>query len=474
MTNKDQLLYETVAKEIESQIQLGALRVGEKIASVREQSKLFNVSINTVLQAYVLLESRGVIESRPQSGFYVSKIVTTEEVRPESDVQTRPAPILIPDLVSDLFEAAANDKYVLLGAACLSPELHPNEAIARITRSILRTHSDVNARYEFTPGHLPLRQQIAKRLLRTGHKVSASEVTITNGALDSLHLALRAILKPGETILIESPNYFGILQSIASLGYKVIEVPANARTGVDPDDVKKILSRYKIGAAILMPNFNNPLGSVIPDTNKWELVKIFSKFGVPVIEDDIYGDLAFSGVRPKLLRAFDEEGIVISCSSFSKTISPGSRTGWALPGKFEKEFRRLQLSSTVGANRLQQYVIAEFMATGAFERYLRKIRPVLQEQLHRVSQSVLKYFPEETRFTQPQGGFMLWLELPKKFDSLELYKAAAAKKISIAPGVIFSANGNYRNYLRLNCGRLWRPEIDAAIKTLGTLAKQQL
>lgn len=474
MTNKDQLLYETVAKEIESQIQLGALRSGEKIASVRQQSKLFNVSINTVLQAYILLERRGVIESRPQSGFYVAGPVATEEVRPETEVQAKPAPIHIPDLVADLFEAAASDKYVLLGAACLSPELHPNEAVARITRSVLRTHIDVNAKYEFTPGYLPLRQQISKRLLRTGHKVAASDVMITNGALDSLYIALRAILKPGDTILIESPNYFGILQSIASLGFKVIEVPAHSRNGVDPDDVKKVLSRYKIGAAVLMPNFNNPLGSVVPDANKRELVKIFSKFGVPVIEDDIYGDLAFSGVRPKLLRAFDEEGLVVSCSSFSKTISPGSRTGWVLPGKFEKEFSCVQRSSTVGSNRLQQFVIAEFLATGAYERYLRKLRPILQEQIHKVSQSISKHFPEETRFTQPQGGFMLWLELPKKFDSLELYKAAVAKKISIAPGVIFSANGNYRNYLRINCGRLWRPEIDAAIKTLGTLAKQQL
>jgi len=474
MTPKGQTLYETIAENIESQIRRGILQTGEKIVSLRRQSQLFKVSVNTILQAYLLLERRGLIESRPQSGFFVARPVVTEEVRPETEVQGTPAPVLIPDLVSRLYEGAADEKSIQLGAGCLSPELYPNEALARLTRSLLRPSPEINARYEFSPGHPALRQQIAKRLARTGHKISAAEVVITNGALEALSLSLRVLLKPGDTVLIESPSYFGVLQAIAGLGYKVIEVPAQARTGVDPDEIKRLLSRYKIKAAVLTPNFNNPLGSLMPEAHKRELVRIFSRHGVPVIEDDIYGDLDFSGLRPKLLRAYDEEGLVLSCSSFSKTLSPGARIGWALPGPYGKEFCRLQLSSTSGANRLQQLVISEFLASGAYERHLRKLRPVLQAQIHKLTHSVLKHFPEETRLTQPQGGFMLWLELPKKFDSVKFSHLATAKKIGVAPGVIFSANGQYRNYVRLNGGRLWGPEVDAAVKTLGTLAKTLL
>jgi Transcriptional regulators containing a DNA-binding HTH domain and an aminotransferase domain (MocR family) and their eukaryotic orthologs len=471
MGNRENL-YVKLATDIEKQIKAGLLKTGEKVISVRKQSAVSGLSINTVLQAYLLLEKRGLIEARAQSGFYIAAPIATEIVRPQQPTQSQPAPVQIPDIVSDLFDAVANEKIVPLGAACFSPELYPNEAIARITRSVLRTEKDVNAKYQFPPGHPKFTQQVAKRLSKSGHKIRADEVFATNGALESVHLALRAVLKPGDTVLLESPNYFGILQSVASLGVKVIEVAADAITGVDPDEVKALLKKHKISAAVLMPNFNNPLGSRMPDENKKEIVKIFSHYGVPVIEDDVYADLTFSGLRPKLLKNFDEEGLVISCSSFSKTISPAARVGWALPGKFEKQFRDLQLSSTVGTNRLQQLVIAEFLSSGAYERHLKHILPLIHTQVYKMTEAVLRYFPEGTRLTQPEAGFMLWIELPRGHNSIDLYHAAAAKKISIAPGVIFSAHGKYKNYIRLNCGRLWTPEIENAVKTLGQLLKR--
>ncbi|WP_374029158.1 PLP-dependent aminotransferase family protein [Bdellovibrio bacteriovorus] len=474
MGQKEQMLYEKVATDVESQIRRGAIQVGDKITSIRKQSEIMGVSVNTVLQAYLLLEQKGLIESRAQSGFYVSAFQITEEVRKETEIQKKPAAIQIPDLVAEMLEVASRANYLNLGAACLASELYPNAALARITRSVLRKTAEINARYEFSPGSLELRQQIAKRLTRQGNKVAAEDLVITNGAQEALYLALRTLMKNGDTVLIESPNYFGVLQAIADLGMKVIEVPADARWGVDPDDVKKILSRYKIAGAVMMPNFNNPLGSRMPDANKKEVMKVFSKFGTPVIEDDVYGDLDFSGVRPKLLRHFDEEGLVLTCSSFSKTVAPGSRCGWILPGKHLSLFRNYQISSTLGINRLQQKILAEFLASGSYERHLRKLRPLLHLQVQKISQAVLRYFPEGTRVTQPQGGFMLWVELPKEIDSVLLYSQAAAKKISIAPGVMFSANGNYRNYIRLNCGLPWRSDVEAAIKTLGALARQQV
>ncbi|MFS4460542.1 PLP-dependent aminotransferase family protein [Bdellovibrio sp. HCB2-146] len=471
MENREKL-YVKLATDIEKQIKAGLLKTGEKVISVRKQSAVSGLSINTVLQAYLLLEKRGLIEARAQSGFYIAAPATTEAVRPENLTQTKAAPVQIPDIVSDLFEAANNDKIVPLGAACFSPELYPNEAVARIMRSILRTEKDVNSKYQFPPGHPRFTQQVAKRLSRTGNRIRTEEVYATNGALESVHLALRAVLKPGDTLLIESPNYFGILQAVASLGVKVIEISADSKTGVDPDEFHSLLKKHKISAALLMPNFNNPLGSLMPDESKRSIVKMISHYGIPVIEDDVYADLAFSGIRPKLLRAFDDEGLVISCSSFSKTISPAARVGWALPGKFEKQFRNIQLSSTVGTNRPQQLVMAEFLSSGAYERHLKHILPLMQTQVYKMTEAVLRYFPEGTRLTQPGAGFMLWVELPRGHNSIDLYHAAAAKKISIAPGVIFSAHGKYKNYIRINCGRIWTPEIENAVKTLGLLLKR--
>lgn len=468
----DRPLYEKVADEIEAQVSKEVLRTGDKVPSIRHQSQASGVSINTVLQAYALLESRGVIESRPQSGFYVAAPRLVEDVRAETEIQESPAEVRIPDLISNIFATARGENFVPLGAAFLSESLYPNKALARITRSILRDNPEVNARYEFSPGAYRYRQQVAKRLSYWGHRVSPDDVVATNGAQEAVNLCLRALLKPGDTILIEAPNYFGNLQAIASLGLKVIEVPADARDGVNPDDLRKILKRYKIGAGLLLPNFNNPLGSLMPEDAKKEVVRLFASYRVPLIEDDVYGDLDLSGTRPRLLRSFDEDGMVLTCSSFSKTISPGSRCGWVIPGKFMDEVQRLQLSSTLGVNRLQQMVIAAFLASQSYERQLRKIRPLLSSQIQKMTEAVMDYFPEGTRVTQPRGGFMLWVEMPKAVDSVLLHQKAKLKKVSVAPGVIFSAGMSHRNYVRLNCGRIWTEEIDGAVKTLGQIAKR--
>jgi len=463
------LLYEQIAQEIESQVLAGVLVHGDKLPSVRAMSTTRQVGINTVLNAYVLLESKGVIESRPQSGFYVNaKRVAPVTMSPK--VSSTPKLVRTPDLVADLFDVVRNPSIVPLGAACLSPEFYPNKAITRLMRKVIREEELHSAHYELPPGNLKLRTQIAKRMARAGCRVSPHEIVITCGALDAVQLSLRSLLSAGDTVLIETPNYFGILQILESLRVKVIEVPADPRTGIDIDSVGKGLRQHKVKAALLMSNFNNPLGSLVPDEGKKELVRLSSKYGVPLVEDDLYGDLSFDGTRPKPLKAFDEEGLVLSCASCSKTISPGFRLGWVHAGKFQRQVEILQLGTTMGATSLPQKVLAEYLASGSYDRHLRRLRQHFAAQIHRVQQAVLQYFPSPQRVSQPQGGYVLWVQLPKEIDAVELRHLAIQKGSSISPGTIFSASGQFRTYIRLNCANTWSPVLEKSIRTLGELS----
>lgn len=465
------LLYERIAQEIEAQVKVGALVYGDRLPSVRAMSASKQVGINTVLNAYILLERKGVIESRPQSGFYVN-------ARREAPMTTSPriasTPKLVrtPDLIAQLSAVAQDPEFIPFGLACLSPEFYPNKALTRLMRKLIREDEWHSAHYEMPPGNLKLRIQIAKRMARAGCKVSPQGIVITCGALDAVQLSLRTLLFPGDTVLIETPNYFGILQILESLKVRVIEIPSDPKTGIDIASVARGLQEHKVSAALLMSNFNNPMGSLVPDEGKRELVRLASKYGVPIVEDDIYGDLSFSGIRPKPLKAFDEEGLVLSCASFSKTISPGFRIGWVHAGKYQKQIERLQLGSTMGASVLSQKVLAEYLESGSYDRHLRKLREQFAAQIHRIQQAVLRSFPAPVRVSQPQGGYVLWIQLPKEVDSVELHHRAMQKGISISPGSIFSASGQFRNYIRLNCANTWSPTLERAIRTLGEIAGQ--
>lgn len=207
---------------------------------------------------------------------------------------------------------------------------------------------------------------------------------------------------------------------------------------------------------------------------KKELVELLARYEVPLIEDDIYGDLYFEGTRPKALKAFDREGLVLYCSSCSKTLSPGLRVGWAVPGRYQAKVEQLKWVINQTTATAPQLTVAAFLSNGGYDRHLRQLRRAYQSQTLRMTQAICDYFPPETRVTHPKGGHVLWVELPAEFDSLELYETALQRQISIAPGIIFSPSGGYNNCFRLNCGMPWSDEIDRAMQILGELIHQQI
>jgi DNA-binding transcriptional MocR family regulator len=467
----ESLLYERVARLIESQVAKGTLRVAERIPSVRSMSRTAGVSIATVVQAYMHLESAGLIESRPQSGFYVRPVQAhrLEQPKPRTVRVLRPRSVAS-DVLDACREALLRTDIVPMHAAFTAPSLYPTARINNLIREVLREHPLHSGELIASPGHAALRRELAKRLSLYGAATDPNEVVITNGTMEALTLSLGVLCQPGDTVLVESPTYFGILQAVEHLQLKVVEVPNHPGIGIDVDAVKRIARSTKLSAAVLMPNFNNPVGSLTPDDAKRELVAILTHYNVPMVEDDIYGDLQHRGSRPTSLRRYDEAGLVISCGSVSKTVALGFRLGWMVSSQLSTELTRAKFFSSVASPTLQQLVLAKYFASGSYERYLRSMRRLLHTNTSHIAEAIARYFPTGTKVARPAGGLVMWIELPRGVDGTELFRNALNSRIGTLPGMVFSANGDYRNFLRLNCALPWTTTIQRAIQQLGKLA----
>ena len=468
-------LYKRVALRISELIEHGTLRPGERIPSVRKLSEREEVSIATVMQAYRVLESRGLIEARPQSGYYVRAKLWSPPPEPGKSQPTRSATrVSVNELVMEVLKATHAPALVGFGAAMPSPQLLPTRQLHRTMASVARRHSLLCNSCDIPPGNLNLRTQIARRAMESGCTLSPDEIVITCGCQEALNLCLRAVARPGDAIAIESPTYYGILQIIEALGMKACEIPTFPRDGVCLDELVKRLNCCRIKACVFSLNYSNPLGSCMLDAKKARLVRILAERDVPLIEDDLYGNLSHSPHRPKTAKAFDKHGLVLLCDSFSKTLAPGSRVGWTAPGRFKTQVEHLKFISSIGTAMLPQMAIAEFLANGGYDHHLRRLRRFYAEQVPRISQAITRYFPEGTKVTRPAGGYVLWVELPPRVNSLDLFQRALAEKISIAPGPIFSPTKRFRNFIRLSCGAPWSEAMDQALLKLGQLITRMM
>lgn len=470
MSSSPPLLYERVASLVEKQIASGTLRTNERIPSVRSMSRAAKVSVSTVVQAYVHLESLGLIEARPQSGFYVRPPSPTVLPPPRPKLTRSRRPISVATEVLDTCrEALSRTDIVPLNGAFTSPALYPNRRLNNLIREVLRDHPLHTGQLFAPPGNAELRRQIAKRMALAGAPTDPDHVVITGGTMDAITLSLQVLCQPGDTVLVESPTYFGLLQAIEHLRLKVVEVPNRPGEGIDVDAVRAIARDTRLAAAVLMPNFNNPVGALTSDEAKRDIVAALADKEVPIIEDDIYGDLHYGSRRPPSMRAFDEAGLVISCGSVSKTIALGYRIGWAVTPAFHADLSRAKFYSSVACPTLQQHVLARYYASGGYDRYLRGVRASLASNSQACIDAIARYFPEGTRASRPAGGLVTWVELPRNVDGTELFKTALASRIGIAPGLVFSAKAEYRNYIRLSCGLPWTTTIERALEKLGKL-----
>lgn len=463
--------YEALAEEISQSIRTGVLKLGDRLPSVRQTSASRGVSPSTVFEAYYLLEARGLIRARERSGYYVT--AGARQLPPEPEFASVPSAestaVDVSNLVFEILESIRTRDVVPFGSAFPSPLLFPLARLARSMTSGLQQMDAWSTVDDLTPGNAALRRQIALRYLADGLHVQPDEIVITNGALEALNLCLLAVARPGDAVIVESPTFYAALQALERLGLNAIEVPTHPRQGIDLDALETAVRRHQPKACWLMTNFQNPLGSLMPDEKKQALVQLLSDHDVPLIEDDVYGELYFGSARPAPAKAFDSKGLVMHCSSFSKCLAPGYRIGWASPGKFVQQVSRLKLMTTLSASAPAQAALAEYLAKGGYDKHLRQLRHALSDQQTAMIKAVARYFPKGTRATRPDGGYFLWIELPAQVNSLDIHRQALSLGISVAPGPMFSANRSFANCLRLNYGHPWEQHAESAMATLGRL-----
>jgi len=468
--------YEQLAEDIARSIREGLLARGERLPSVREASAKRKVSPSTVFQAYYLLEARGLISARERSGYFVTGGAQGLPQLPEPEIaeEVKATEVDVSELVFEVLESTRARKVVPLGSAFPSPELFPMARLARTMAASVQAMDPWRSVEEVSPGDVELRRQISLRYMIDGLRVPRDEIVITNGALEGLNLCLQAVTQPGDTVLIGSPTFYAALQSIERNGLKAVDVPCHPREGIDLAALARALKQHEPRACWLMTNFQNPLGSLMPDEKKKELIALLTRHDVPLIEDDVYGELYFGTKRPKPAKAFDSNGIVMHCSSFSKCLAPGYRVGWAAPGRYAKTVERLKLTTTLATSVPAQIALANYLQKGGYDRHLRSLRHTLQLQQLQFIEAIERHFPQGTRLTAPSGGYFLWVKLPDGVNSLELHRAALKAGISIAPGPIFSAQRGFADYVRINCGHPWDDGMEAAMATLGKLIRRLL
>jgi DNA-binding transcriptional MocR family regulator len=467
--------YMEVADRIETLIDKKVLKVGDKLLSVRALSKEQGISLSTSFQAYYLLESKGLIEARPQSGYYVKyspeHILDLPKV---CDPVDDAVPVSVDEMINSVYSnLSSGDNLLNFSMATPSIKLLPMAKLNKAVVQAIRESKTSCLNYEHIQGNASLRKQIARQAFNWGGTPSEDDIVVTAGAVEALSLCVKAITKPGDAVAIESPTYFAIFQVMESHGLKVVEIPTDPVLGLDLDYLEQAIPRFDVKACLFVNNFNNPLGSCMPDDRKKQLVEMLAKKEIPLIEDDIYGELYFGKTRPKTCKSFDKKGLVLHCASFSKSLAPGYRIGWVIPGRFKEKVIRLKRMHTVSTNTLTQAAVANFLSNGRFELHLRHLRKALHTQSLKYVQAVSEYFPESTRITRPQGGFTLWLEMNEKVNAYKLHKRALQKhNIGIAPGQIFSSQGLFENCFRLSYGEPWNDKIEEGIKTLGKLVRE--
>ena len=468
-------LYEAIAATVQLLIENGTLRPGNRVPSVRRMAMQRDVSISTVIQAYTLLENRGLIEARPQSGYYVRPRLALTVPEPQmARPMARPSAVGVSDLAADILTYSVDPDYMPFGAACPHHSLFPNKKLARLLGAAGRDDPSVLGRYALNWAYPPLTREIARRYLQAGAPLNHDELVVTVGCTEALNLSLRAVTKPGDTVAIESPAYFGILQVLQALGLKVLEIPTDPREGICLDALRDAVSNCEVKTVIVSPAFQNPLGSCMPDEKKQRLYALLEEFDLPAIEDDIYGDLYFGDRRPKPLKAWDTAGRVLLCSSFGKSLAPALRVGWCAPGRYLERVRRLKFTNTLGTPVVLQKTVSDFLRNGGYDHHLRSIRRAYREQVHLFSAAIVREFPVGTRISRPQGGFVLWIEMPAEISSRRLHTDALDHRINTAPGIIFSVKDRFPNCLRLNCGLPWSEDVESALTKLGQLAHAQL
>ena len=463
--------HEQVAEFVKLSIENGTYQAGERIPSVRAMSRRIGASITTVIEAYGHLESEGFLEARPRSGYYVRSRTRWEPAPRKESLDLVPTEVNVMALWQRFRQDSRRVGLVQLGSGIPDYGLFPAEKLGLCHARILRRTGSRAIEYDTPEGSALLRAQVAKRAFSRGCVLSPDEITITAGCSGAITFALRAICKPGDVVAIESPAFFVFLQALEKLGLRALEIPAHPVDGLNVEVLRYALRQTKIAACLVVPSYSYPLGSCMPLENRKELVALLAEHEIPLIEDDTFGELWHGKDRPRPLKSFDRSGLVLHCSSVSKSLAPGYRVGWIAAGRYQAEIESIKYFSTLSCSISAQEAVAEFLASGDYDRHLKTLRAELARRVAVMCASLERAFPPGTRVWHPQGGYLVWVELPPQVDALVLYQEALDEGIRISPGHLYSTSERYRNHLMFN-GTYTSEAALAAVQRLGKIVRR--
>lgn len=463
------MLYLTLADRLQKLIDNQTYPVGAPLPGVRRLAQQHEVSVSSAVNACQELERRGLLEARPRSGYFVLQ-PPLQHAPPRAHSSNRgPRTVTGQDRVLQLIQSVKEPGLVNLGAAIPDPDFMPAAMIEKAFRHVWRNQRRRCMGYEFPPGAPELRAHIARHLAGLQCNVSPDEVLVTNSCQESIAIALKLITQPGDVVALESPTYYGLLQVVESLNLKALEIPTDPVEGISLGALDLALERWPVAACVLVSNYSNPLGVCLSDDRKQALLDLLSRHQVPLVEDDIYGDLPFSGPRPRPIKSWDTQGMVYYCSSSSKTLAAGLRVGWLVAGRNHHRAQYLQFINTVCVATPSQLALAQLLEKGRYQRMMRQVGAQHAQSVARMLTRAAQLFPPQTRFSRPTGGFVLWVELPHKINTLDYVDAALEAGVSFAPGALFSASGKFNNCLRLNCAVRWDNRVDRGLIALARL-----
>ena len=462
--------FAALSGEIRRKIEMGDLRYGEKLPSVRLIARARRLSMTTVVSAYRELEATDLIEARPRSGYYVKFAASPSRGLgrrlSRAPMQLEKYRDLMPDLLA---EADQGNRVLRLGVASIENNLLPRESLARLTRRILRTTGAQAFEYADPMGLPSLRKRIGALMMDRGVAAAASDAIVTSGCQEALWIALQSVCKPGDAVAMESPSYPGAIKIMQLMGLKAVEI-RSMPSGLDLEALEGALRKHKIAACYVMPNCANPTGRVYSEDTKQQLCELAARHDLPIIEDSANGDLYYGASPLPSLKRYDQSDLVLFCSSFSKTVAPAFRVGWIVPGRFAKKAMELKYGVSLGTPVLQQMVIDRFISEGSFKRGLLQARRVLATTMGQMLRCVDECFPPGTVSHRPFGGMCAWIGLPPGVDSDRLRLMAREKDISLASGRMFSPSSAYTNYIRLGWGGVWTKRAEAGVRAVGAVA----
>ena len=466
-------LYRRIADHYLAALQDGTLAVGARFPSVRRLMRDHEVSLSTALQVCRHLEDLGWLQARPRSGYFVQR-PRRASLAPAREMPAEPSEAdyvgIHARLSAILARGEARGSRLNLALAVCPPELYPTAVLSRTAQQLLRRHPELLTSTSRRHGHPALKAALARRALDRGIHARADEIVVTHGCIEALNLALRAVTQPGDTVAVESPTFYGMLQNLEALGLRALEIPTSPQTGISLEALDLAIHTYDdIKAVVVVPHLQNPIGSVMPDAHKQRLVHLCESHGIALVEDDTYSDLVESDTPLRAMKSWDRTGNVIYCASLHKVLAPGLRLGWITAGRWHAQVEMLKYAQTRNNEALAQIAAGEFIAGGRYDRHLRRLRERLHMQRDQTADAIARYFPAGTRLNLPRGGLQLWVELPGQRSSVDVFEAALREHVLVAPGAQFSNSGRFDNYLRLNCGWPYSKAVDAGLRRLGEI-----